>query len=199
MSARLLPREQYCGDIKTPVLSLSSNAKAWRALYDLAPILDELGDHAEAARLRAVAAAFKARIVAALEPKELGDLYDLARGLDLDVLVEIHDEDDLECALEVVDADVIGINNRDLTDFTVDIQRTFDLLADVPAGKTVVSESGIADALQLARLQEAGVAGVLVGESLMRAPVPEKALLALRKTPPRGAPAGVDRTARSFS
>lgn len=63
----LLPREQYCGDIKTPVLSLSSNAKAWRALHDLAPILDELGDRDEASRLRAVAAEFRSRILDALE------------------------------------------------------------------------------------------------------------------------------------
>src|SRR5437868_4738826 len=63
----LLPREQYCGDIKTPVLSLSSNAKAWRALHDLAPILDELGERVEAERLRRVAAEFRSRILAALE------------------------------------------------------------------------------------------------------------------------------------
>ena len=58
------------------------------------------------------------------------------------MLVEVHDERELEVALEL-DADVIGINNRDLTDFSVDLARTFELLADVPAGKTVVSESGI--------------------------------------------------------
>jgi hypothetical protein len=63
----LLPKEQYCGDIKTPALSLSSNAKAWRGLHNLAPILDELGENAEAARLRAVAGEFRARILAALE------------------------------------------------------------------------------------------------------------------------------------
>ena len=61
-----------------------------------------------------------------------------ARGLDLDVLVEIHDEEELEIALDA-DAELLGINNRDLRDFTVDLQRTFDLLADVPAGKIVVS------------------------------------------------------------
>src|SRR3954466_6672163 len=82
-------------------------------------------------------------IVAALQPRELADLYGEARGLDLDVLVEVHTEEELDRALEVVDADVIGINNRDLDDFSVDLQRTFDLLADIPAGKTVVSESGL--------------------------------------------------------
>ena len=82
-------------------------------------------------------------IVAALHADDLAVLHHEARGLDLDVLVEVHDEDELECALAVIEADVIGINNRDLTDFSVDLDRTFELLEDVPAGKTVVSESGI--------------------------------------------------------
>ena len=87
-------------------------------------------------------------IVAALEPD---DLYEpAARGgaLDLDALVEVHDERELEVALDV-EADVLGINNRDLTDFSVDIERTYELLSDVPAGKTVVSESGYSTRDQL--------------------------------------------------
>jgi indole-3-glycerol phosphate synthase len=85
------------------------------------------------------------------------------------VVVEVHDEAELECALEVVEADVIGINNRDLTDFSVDLDRTFELLSDVPAGKTVVSESGIHTRDQLDELERVGVDAVLVGEGLMRA------------------------------
>lgn len=108
-------------------------------------------------------------IVAALEPRELARLHAEALALDLDVLVEVHDERELEVALERIDADVIGINNRDLTDFTVDVQRTFELLADVPAGKTVVSESGISTRDQLDELERVGVDAVLVGEALMRA------------------------------
>jgi indole-3-glycerol phosphate synthase len=118
-------------------------------------------------------------IVAALEPKELRELYEEALALDLDVLVEVHDEPELNCALEVVDADVIGINNRDLGDFSVDLQRTFELLADVPAGKTVVSESGFHAREQLDELERVGIDGVLVGETLMRADDPESALRAL--------------------
>jgi indole-3-glycerol phosphate synthase len=114
-------------------------------------------------------------IVAALEPKELARLYSEAQGLDLDILVEVHDEDELETALEVVDADVIGINNRNLVDFTVDVERTYELLSDVPAGKTVVSESGFNTREQLDDLERVGVDAVLVGESLMRAPDPEAA------------------------
>ncbi|MEA2154598.1 MAG: indole-3-glycerol phosphate synthase [Solirubrobacteraceae bacterium] len=118
-------------------------------------------------------------IVAALEPRMLAELHEEARALDLDVLVEVHDEPELQCALEILDADVIGINNRDLSDFSVDLQRTFELLADVPAGKTVVSESGFHSREQLDDLERVGVDGVLVGESLMRAPDPEAALRSL--------------------
>jgi indole-3-glycerol phosphate synthase len=118
-------------------------------------------------------------IVAALEPKVLVALYAEARRLDLDVLVEVHDEDELECALEKIDADVIAINNRNLADFSVDVERTFELLVDIPAGKTVVSESGFHSREQLDALERVGVDGVLVGESLMRASDPESALRAL--------------------
>ena len=119
-------------------------------------------------------------IVAALDPDELVELFNEAAQLDLDVLVEVHSESELETALEVIDADVIGINNRDLADFSVDIERTFELLHDIPAGKTVVSESGFHSRSQLDDLERVGVDGVLVGESLMRAPDPEAALRALR-------------------
>ncbi|HEX2360035.1 MAG TPA: indole-3-glycerol phosphate synthase TrpC [Solirubrobacterales bacterium] len=111
-------------------------------------------------------------IVAALEDEALTALYDAARRLDLDCVVEVHDEDDLERAL-AIDADVLGINNRDLDDFTVDVGTTFELITDVPAGKTVVSESGISDRALLEELEDRGVDAALVGEALMRAPDPE--------------------------
>jgi len=107
-------------------------------------------------------------IVAALDPKDLSALLHEAAALDLDALVEVHDERELEAALEV-EADVLGINNRDLTDFSVDIERTYELLADVPAGKTVVSESGFSTREQLDELERVGVDAVLIGETLMRA------------------------------
>jgi indole-3-glycerol phosphate synthase len=113
-------------------------------------------------------------IVAALERDELEGLYAEAQALDLDCLVEVHETEQLEIALEI-GADVIGINNRDLSDFSVDLQRTFDLLADVPAGKTVVSESGISSREQVEELERVGVDAVLVGETLMRAPDAEQA------------------------
>jgi indole-3-glycerol phosphate synthase len=108
-------------------------------------------------------------IVAALEPDELLELHREALALDLDVLVEVHDEEELEVALDV-EAEVIGINNRDLGDFSVDIERTYELLSDVPAGKTVVSESGFSTREQIDELDRVGVDAVLIGETLMRAP-----------------------------
>jgi indole-3-glycerol phosphate synthase len=112
-------------------------------------------------------------IVAALEPKLLVQLHGEARALDLDVLVEVHDEPELACALEVLDADVIGINNRDLADFSVDVERTYELLSDVPAGKTVVAESGISERAELEELERVGVDAVLIGGALMSAEDPE--------------------------
>lgn len=111
-------------------------------------------------------------VVGSLSTDALARLYEEARALDLDALVEIHDEEELGAALEI-DVDVIGINNRNLEDFTVDLGTTFELLADVPAGKTVVSESGILYREQVDELERVGVDAVLVGETLMRAANPE--------------------------
>ena len=79
---------------------------------------------------------------------------------------------------------MLGINNRNLSDFSVDIERTYELLSDVPAGKTVVSESGIHEREQLDDLERVGVDAVLVGESLMRAPDPEAACRELTELEP---------------
>ena len=114
-------------------------------------------------------------IVAALNDSTLRSLQDEARALDLDCLVEVHDEPELERAL-VIDAEVIGINNRDLRDLTVDVQRTRELITDVPAGKTVVAESGYDSPEQLDELERIGVDAVLIGEALMRSGDPEAAV-----------------------
>ena len=110
-------------------------------------------------------------IVAALPQEDLSRLADEARALDLDVVVEVHDEKELETAL-TVDAEALGINNRNLDDFTVDVNTTYELITDVPAGKTVVSESGISDRATLEELERVGVDAVLIGEALMRADDP---------------------------
>jgi indole-3-glycerol phosphate synthase len=119
-------------------------------------------------------------VVGAMSQGELAGLHREAHSLDLDAIVEIHDEEELDRALEV-DADVLGINNRNLEDFSVDIERTFDLLADVPAGKVVVSESGIHSREQIEDLEQVGVDAVLIGEALMRASDPEAAVRELTR------------------
>ena len=111
-------------------------------------------------------------IVRALEDERLRSLYDEARGLDLDCLVEVHDEEELERAL-ALDVEVIGINNRNLDEGTVDVSTTYELMPDVPAGKTVVAESGISDRAELEELERVGVDAVLIGGALMSAADPE--------------------------
>ena len=119
-------------------------------------------------------------IVAALQRDDLAALHAEALRIGLDVLVEVHDERELAEALDL-GADIVGVNNRDLRDFSVDMRRTERLMGRMPSGVTVVSESGISSPDQLRRLGEHGVAAVLVGESLMRADDPAAALGALIK------------------
>ena len=118
-------------------------------------------------------------IVAALEQEQLESLYQEARSIGLDVLVEVHDRAELQRAL-AVGAEIVGVNNRDLRDFSVDVQRTERLMDEIPPGVIVVSESGIVAAEQLSSLRERGVQAVLVGEALMRSGDPEAALRELR-------------------
>ena len=114
-------------------------------------------------------------IVAALSDDELAALHAAAGELGLDVLVEVHDREEVARAL-AVGAELIGVNNRDLRDFSVDVRRTSQLRGAIPSGVAVVSESGIASVEQLQSLEREGVDAVLVGESLMRASDPERAL-----------------------
>lgn len=111
-------------------------------------------------------------IVAALSDEDLRELSQEARSIDLDCLVEVHDAEELERALEV-GAEVIGINNRNLDDGTVDVATTYELMPDVPAGKTVVAESGISSREELEELERVGVDAVLIGTTLMSAADPE--------------------------
>ncbi|HWW66686.1 MAG TPA: indole-3-glycerol phosphate synthase TrpC [Solirubrobacterales bacterium] len=111
-------------------------------------------------------------IVGALDDHDLASMHDEARAIDLDCLVEVHDAAELERALEL-DADLIGINNRNLDEGTVDISTTYELMHDVPAGKTVVAESGISARAELEELERVGVDAVLIGGALMAADDPE--------------------------
>lgn len=111
-------------------------------------------------------------IVAALGDDDLVSLYREARSIDLDCLVEVHDAAELDRALEA-GAEVVGINNRNLDDMSVDLGTTFELMPNVPAGKTVVAESGISGREELEELDRVGVDAVLIGGSLMTAEDPE--------------------------
>jgi indole-3-glycerol phosphate synthase len=121
-------------------------------------------------------------IVAALAPAALARLFEHARGLGLDVLVEVHDEAELDAA-KGIGADLIGINNRDLRSFVTDLAVTERLAKRVPQGALVVAESGIFGPEDVARLARAGASAFLVGESLMREADPGLALRRLLGTP----------------
>ncbi|MBK8294692.1 MAG: hypothetical protein IPK93_07955 [Solirubrobacterales bacterium] len=110
-------------------------------------------------------------IVAVLDDEHLRAFQAEAWNLDLDCLIEVHDEPELDRALEA-EAEVIGINNRNLDTGFVDVNTTYELITDVPAGKTVVSESGISTREELVELERVGVDAALIGESLMRSPDP---------------------------
>jgi len=110
-------------------------------------------------------------IVAALQDAPLMHLAELALSLGMDVLVEVHDIDELERALPVP-APLLGINNRSLRTFEVSLENTLSLKDAVPADRLLVTESGIHGPADVARMRAAGVHAFLVGEAFMRAPDP---------------------------
>jgi indole-3-glycerol phosphate synthase len=107
-------------------------------------------------------------IVATLGDDELGALYRLVRTLGMSALVEVHDESELEQALQIGPC-IIGVNNRDLRTFDVDLQTTARLRPRVPSDVVLVAESGVHTSADVARLAEMGADAMLVGESLVRA------------------------------
>uniref|UniRef100_UPI0028C50F40 indole-3-glycerol phosphate synthase TrpC n=1 Tax=Tahibacter sp. TaxID=2056211 RepID=UPI0028C50F40 len=120
-------------------------------------------------------------IVAALGDAALVELAALATDLGMDVLVEVHDAEEMQRALAVAAAVpvLIGVNNRNLRTFEVSLQTTLDLRAWVPAGQLLVTESGIVAAGDVALMRDNGVHAFLVGEVFMRAPDPGTELLRL--------------------
>jgi indole-3-glycerol phosphate synthase len=123
-------------------------------------------------------------IVAALAPAELRRLHAVAREFSLDVLCEVHDENELGRALDL-GCDIIGVNNRDLRTFQVDLNTAVRLGRNIPPGVLKVAESGLQSGADIRRLRDAGYEAFLIGESLMRAEFPGQALkelLAAAKT-----------------
>lgn len=107
-------------------------------------------------------------ICAILDDKRLKEYHELATSLGLSVLVEAHDEDEVRRALNI-DARIIGVNNRNLKDFSVDLNNSIRLREMVPADKIFVAESGIKTEADMFKLRDAGVNAVLIGETMMRA------------------------------
>jgi indole-3-glycerol phosphate synthase len=114
-------------------------------------------------------------IVAALDRLELVEFHELATSLGLDVLVEVHDEPELESALQS-GATLIGVNQRDLVTFEVDHDRATRMAAVIPDGLVKVAESGVRDRDDVKRLADAGYDAVLVGERLVTSPDPAQAV-----------------------
>ena len=120
-------------------------------------------------------------IVAALSRDELTSLYDQAGEIGLDCLVEVHDDDEMQTAVDC-GVEIIGVNNRNLHTLEVDTDTALRLLVDAPAGTIVVAESGITSNDDVQRLEEAGVDAILVGEALMSQDDPAAAVHALLGT-----------------
>jgi indole-3-glycerol phosphate synthase len=121
-------------------------------------------------------------IAALLDTAAMADLRAQATGLGLDALIEVHTENELEAAVEA-GAQVIGVNNRDLKTFEVNLATTERLAPRIPSGTPAVCESGIDSLEQIRRVEGWGIRTFLIGESLMRAPAPGKRLAELLEIP----------------
>ena len=139
-------------------------------------------DEYQVAESRALGADAILLIVAALDDVRLAALEDCAHDYRMDVLVEVHDEEELERALRLK-TPLIGINNRNLRTFGVSLQTTIDLAAKIPTDRLIVTESGITAQRDVAQMRRHGVHAFLVGEAFMRAPDPGAALGALFGSP----------------
>ncbi|MBL8337583.1 MAG: indole-3-glycerol phosphate synthase TrpC [Rhodoferax sp.] len=144
------------------------------------PVLrkDFLVDAYQVYESRAMGADAVLLIAACLDDAQMADFEAIARGLFMDVLVEVHDAQELERALRLRTG-LIGINNRDLRTFETSLDTTLALQSQVPADRLLVTESGILTPADVARMTDAGVHAFLVGEAFMRAPDPGAALAQL--------------------
>jgi indole-3-glycerol phosphate synthase len=150
--------------------------KAVRACVDL-PIIrkDFTVDAYQVYEARALGADCILLIVSALDQEKLKALYELATNIGLDVLIEVHDGEELDRALQLAPS-LIGINNRDLKNFTTSLNTTIDLLKQIPANVTVVTESGISTAADVTLMNGNEIYCFLVGEAFMREENPGLAL-----------------------
>ena len=142
---------------------------------------DFLVDTLQVLEARAIGADCVLLIAACLSAAQLNELHACARESAMDVLVEVHNADELARVHQarLKDGWVLGVNNRNLRTFETRLETTLELLADVPDGIAVVTESGIAEQADVRRMMDANVRRFLIGESLMRQPDPGRALAAL--------------------
>ena len=133
------------------------------------PVLckDFIADEYQIYKAKAIGASAVLLIVAMLDKTQLSKLYNTAKSIGLDALVETHNIDEAMTAISI-GADIIGINNRNLHTFEVDIATTLDISKALPADKILVSESGINTKDDIIKLKEAKINAILVGESFMR-------------------------------
>jgi indole-3-glycerol phosphate synthase len=150
--------------------------------FNWCPILrkDFIIDEYQLVEARSLGADAILLIAAALEPSALKTLAGAAKRLGLEVLLEVHTERELERAL-CDEIDVVGVNSRDLKDFSVDLARAERVRRAIPAGLVTVAESGIHSAADAKRMRECGYDGLLIGELFMRTGHPERALQSFLK------------------
>jgi indole-3-glycerol phosphate synthase len=139
---------------------------------------DFMIDEYQVVEARALGADCILLITACLADAQMADLEACALALGMDVLVEVHDGDELDRALRLK-TPLLGINNRNLRTFEVTLNTTLTLMARVPADKLLVTESGVLARADVQRMRAAGVHAFLVGEAFMRAPEPGQALAGL--------------------
>jgi indole-3-glycerol phosphate synthase len=153
--------------------------KQARASCDL-PVLrkDFLVDPYQVYEARAMGADAILLIAACLDDAQMAEFEAIARGLDMAVLVEVHDRDELHRALKLK-TPLVGVNNRNLRTFEVSLATTLDLLPDLPADRLLITESGILSRADVQTMRAAGVNAFLVGEAFMRAEEPGLALAEL--------------------
>jgi indole-3-glycerol phosphate synthase len=164
-----------CLSVLTDVSFFQGSNDYLRVAHDAVslPILrkDFIVDPYQVHEARTIGADCILLIAAVLDQREMRALSDVATDLGMDVLVEVHNQLEMDAAL-TLGPSMIGINNRDLHTFKVSLDTTLGLLSQVPSGTLVISESGISSPADVLRLSEAGVGGFLVGESMMREPSP---------------------------
>ena len=133
---------------------------------------DFMVDPYQIVEARALGADCVLLIVAALDDVKMAELAATAKAVGLDVLVEVHDGDELERALKTLDTPLVGVNNRNLHTFEVSLETTLDLLPRIPRDRLAITESGILDRVDVELMQINEVYSFLVGEAFMRAEQP---------------------------